>query len=116
MALLLYMDVHVPAAITEGLRRRDVDVLTSQEDGTRESDDEALLTRAVELGRILFSQDQDLLRIAKEWQLRGTSFPGLVFGHQSGLSIGQCIEDLELLVKCCQPDELASLVVFLPLS
>jgi hypothetical protein len=24
-----YMDVHVPLAVTEGLRRRDVDVLTS---------------------------------------------------------------------------------------
>jgi hypothetical protein len=28
------MDVHVPAAITEGLRRRNVDIVTSQEDGT----------------------------------------------------------------------------------
>jgi hypothetical protein len=34
MPLSLYMDVHVPAAITAGLRRRGVDVLTSQEDGT----------------------------------------------------------------------------------
>lgn len=116
MALLLYMDVHVPAAITEGLRRRDVDVLTSQEDGTREADDEALLARAVDLDRMLFSEDRDLLRIAREWQLRGQSFPGLVFAHQSGLSIGQCIEDLELLVKCCDPDEMASRVIFLPLS
>ena len=30
------MDVHIPAAITAGLRLRDIDVLTSQEDGTRE--------------------------------------------------------------------------------
>ena len=46
MALALYMDVHVPSAVTEGLRRRGVDVLTSQEDGTREAKDEALLLRA----------------------------------------------------------------------
>lgn len=44
-----YMDVHVPAAITEGLRRRGIDVLTSQEDNTRQVDDEALLTRVVPL-------------------------------------------------------------------
>ncbi len=31
MAQALYMDVHVPSAVTEGLRRRGVDVLTSQE-------------------------------------------------------------------------------------
>jgi hypothetical protein len=33
------MDVHIPSAITEGLRRRGINVLTSQDDGTRESDE-----------------------------------------------------------------------------
>jgi hypothetical protein len=32
MPLSIYMDVHIPLAITEGLRRRKIDVLTSQED------------------------------------------------------------------------------------
>ena len=63
------MDVHVPAAITAGLRRRGIDVLTSQEDDTREVDDEVLLARATGLSRVLFSQDQDLLRIATDWQI-----------------------------------------------
>jgi hypothetical protein len=31
--LRLYMDVHVKAAITAGLRRRDTDVVTAQADG-----------------------------------------------------------------------------------
>jgi hypothetical protein len=31
--LRLYMDVHVKAAITAGLRRREIDVVTAQEDG-----------------------------------------------------------------------------------
>lgn len=61
------MDVHVPAAITEGLRGRGVDVLTSQEDGTRRWEDDALPVRATELQRILFTQDEDLLRIAADW-------------------------------------------------
>ena len=51
MSLSLYMDVHVPAAITDGLRRRGVDVLTSQEDGTREADDSELLRATRELRR-----------------------------------------------------------------
>ncbi len=46
MALGLYMDVHVPSAVTEGLHRRQIDVLTSQEDGTREDQDEHVLARA----------------------------------------------------------------------
>jgi hypothetical protein len=50
------MDVHVPSAITEGLRRRGIDVLTSQDDGTREADDEVLLSRATNFDRLLFTQ------------------------------------------------------------
>jgi len=51
----LYMDVQVPAAITRGLRRRGVDVLTAQEDGTARLKDPALLDRATVLGRIIFT-------------------------------------------------------------
>ena len=32
-AIRHYMDQHVPAAVTRGLRERDVDVLTAQEAG-----------------------------------------------------------------------------------
>jgi len=56
------MDVHVRRAVTMALRLRAVDVLTSQEDGSAEWDDERLLMRATALSRVLVSQDQDLLR------------------------------------------------------
>ena len=51
----LYMDHHVPKAITTGLRLRGVDVLTSFEDGTDQLDDELLLEHAHELKRALFT-------------------------------------------------------------
>ena len=63
MPLSVYMDVHVPLAITDGLRRRNNDVLTSQEDGTSEMDDEPLLARATELGRLLFTQWAQLVSL-----------------------------------------------------
>ena len=49
MSLALYMDHHVKSAITDGLRRRGVDILTAGEDGTTQLDDERLLRRATEL-------------------------------------------------------------------
>ena len=49
MTIALYMDVHVHRAITTGLRLRDVDVLTAQEDGHLTAGDERLLDRATEL-------------------------------------------------------------------
>jgi predicted nuclease of predicted toxin-antitoxin system len=60
MSLKTYMDVHIRRAVTEGLRLRGVDVLTAQEDKAAELDDALLLDRATELGRVLFTHDDDL--------------------------------------------------------
>ena len=60
MSVALYMDVHFRWAITAGLRRRGVDVLTVQEDRAARFEDPALLDRATQLGRVLVSQDDDL--------------------------------------------------------
>ena len=115
MAHKFYMDVHIPAAITEGLRRRHIDVVTSQEDGTREASDQQLLKRATELGRVLFSQDQDLLQIAHQWQEESRSFAGLVFSPQN-VSIGRLVSDLELVAHCCTQEEVSDCVLYLPLQ
>jgi predicted nuclease of predicted toxin-antitoxin system len=74
VSVRLYMDVHVRRAVTEGLRLRKVDVLTAQDDESAKLDDPELLDRATELGRILFSQDDDLLREAKRRQQSGELF------------------------------------------
>ena len=111
----LYMDVHVPSAITEALRRRGMDVLTSQDDGTREASDDVLLTRATGFDRLLFTQDEDFLKLAPSWQSSGKPFTGIAFAHQIGTSIGRLIEDLELLVLCATEDELNNRVIHLPL-
>jgi Domain of unknown function (DUF5615) len=116
MPRVFYMDVHVPSAVTAGLRLRGVEVLTSQEDGTQESDDEAILRRATELGFVLFTQDDDLLAIASRQQQRSQEFSGVVYCHQLGCGIGGIIEDLELLACCADADELHNRVVYLPLS
>jgi Domain of unknown function (DUF5615) len=115
MPSTLYMDVHVPMAVTETLRRRGLDILTSQDDGTATRDDEGLLVRAAELGRVLFSQDQDFLRIAAEWQRQVRPFPGVLFAPQQGVSLGGLADDLELLLTCCEPTELQDRVTYLPL-
>ena len=116
MPWALYMDVHVPAAITAGLRRRGFDVLTSQEDGSDQWPDERLLARATSLERVLFSQDDDLLRLASDWQRRGRSFAGLLYAHQLSAGIGALVQDLELVLACCKREELSGRVLYLPLQ
>jgi hypothetical protein len=51
------MDVHVPRAITDGLRLRRVDVVTAQQDEARGLGDAELLDRAGAQGRALFTRD-----------------------------------------------------------
>jgi len=69
--LALYMDHHIPRAITEGLRLCGIDVITAYEDSASDMDDSALLDRAGESGRILFTQDDDLLAEAVSRQREG---------------------------------------------
>jgi Domain of unknown function (DUF5615) len=109
------MDVHVALAITEQLRMRDVDVLTSQTDNATRLDDSPLLDRATELGRILFSRDKDLLKLAADRQRGHRSFSGLVYAHQLRVSIGRCVDDLEVIAKATNPEEWVGKVMFLPL-
>jgi predicted nuclease of predicted toxin-antitoxin system len=111
----LYMDEHVPGPITRGLRRRGVDVLTAHQDGMGGRADPLLMDRATQLDRVLFSQDEDMLREASSRQERGEAFAGVIYVHQEAASIRQCVEDLELIAACGRPEEFANLVRYLPL-
>jgi len=115
MSLSFYMDENVHGAITTGLRLRGVDVVTVQEDERSGIPDDLVLGRATELGRIVFSQDRDLLVEAKRYQSKGILFPGVVYGHQLLVQIGDCVRDLELIAKLGEPQEFANRVQFLPL-
>lgn len=115
MSVALYMDVHVRRAVTNGLRTRGVDVLTAQDDGTASWPDDQLLDRASELGRVLFSQDDDLLAEAELRQRVGRDFAGVIYAHQLAITVGQCVRDLELIAKAAEPADLANRVEFLPL-
>jgi predicted nuclease of predicted toxin-antitoxin system len=109
------MDVHVRWAITAGLRRRGLDVLTAQEDGAARFEDPALLDRATQLGRVLVSQDDDLLREAARRQATGERFSGVVYSHQLRITVGQTIRDLERLATIYEPADMDNRVEYLPL-
>jgi predicted nuclease of predicted toxin-antitoxin system len=113
MSLGLYMDVHAPRPITRGLRQKSVDVLTAQEDGKAQAADPDLLRRARDLGRMLFSQDEDLIVEAVRCQRAGEPFATVIFARQLDLSIGRCISDLEAIAKAAQPEDAQGQIIFL---
>jgi len=111
----LYTDVHVPAAVTHGLLLRNVDVLTAQLDDTTQLGDSDLLDRARRLNRVLITQDEDLLAEAARRQREGIPFAGLIYAHQLSITIGQFINELELLASAGELEDFDGRVEFLPL-
>jgi hypothetical protein len=107
------MDHHVPAAVTQGLRRRGIDVLTAYEDGTDRWDDARLLERATQLGRVLYSQDDDLLVIAHQWLNTGREIAGLVYAPQ-GTKVGPAVRDLELIGQAMDPAGMRNRIEYIP--
>ena len=114
MSLALYMDEQVRSEITEGLRRRGVDVVTVQEDGLTGATDPVVLARATELGRVLFSMDRHMLDHASSCQRAGTHFSGLAYAQQLGITIGQAVDSLELIAKASGREDVANRVEYLP--
>jgi hypothetical protein len=113
--LALYMDQHVPAAITGALAVRGIDVLTAHDDGLADADDQTILDRATELGRVVFTRDRDFLVLGRAAQSSGVKFSGIIYAHQLHVTIGQAVRDLELICQSLTPDEIRSQVYFLPI-
>lgn len=97
MALAFYMDHHVPKAITNGLRLRGVDVLTAYEDGTNEYGDD------------------DLLNEATKCIQENIPFYGVIYAHQLRVSIGICVNELEMIAQVGEPKDINNQVQFLPM-
>jgi hypothetical protein len=115
VSLRLYFDHHVPRAIAVGVRQRGIDVLTTETDGTADRDDEFLLQRATDLGRIVFTQDRDFLVLVAAWQQTRREFAGMVYAHQMRITIGAAIHDLVLIASLLHPTDMHNRVEFLPL-
>ena len=115
MTVALYMDHHVPKAIQPVYVCETWMCSLLNEDGTDQLDDGLLLKRAHELGRALFTQDDDLLEEAAKCQHEGTPFSGVIYGHQLRVTIGACVQDLEIIAKSGEMKDLENQVIFLPL-
>jgi predicted nuclease of predicted toxin-antitoxin system len=111
----LYMDHHVPWPVTSALRQRGYDVLTAAEDQAAERDDEILLERATQQGRILVTQDRDLLSLADAWRGEQKPFAGIVYSRQQRLNYSELIEWIELVASVLREDEVRNQVIFLPM-
>ncbi|HWS99273.1 MAG TPA: hypothetical protein VN256_03300 [Pyrinomonadaceae bacterium] len=75
-----------------------------------------MLDRASESGRVLFTHDDDLLMEAARRQEVEGKFAGVIYAHQLNITVGQCIEDLELITQATESAEWIGRVTYLPLK
>lgn len=103
-----YLDEHVPRAVTEGLRRRGVDVLTAQEAGMLQATDEQHLAFALSEGRVIVTQDAGFLRL----HTAGRPHAGIVYAPQQ-TAVGTIVRGLMLIYDILGPEDMANHVEFL---
>lgn len=103
-----HLDEHVDRAVSEGLRRRGIDVTTTPDAGLRTSSDMAHIEYSRRTGRIIFTEDEDYLVLSKS----GVEHCGIVYCHPSTLTIGQIIEYLVLIDACMAEEDMRNHIEF----
>ena len=103
-----YTDEHVSKAVIRGLRQRGVDVLTVPETGLLGATDEEHLERARAEGRVVFTQDEDFLRL----HAAGLEHAGIAYASQ-GSSVGEIVRGLMLIHQVLEPDDMTGHIEYL---
>ncbi len=103
-----YTDEHVSRAVVRGLRQRGVDVHTVSEANLLGAADETHLRWAAQEKRVIFTQDDDFLRL----HAAGHQHWGIVYASQQ-TSIGEIIRGLMLIYQVLRPEEMKNYIEFL---
>jgi hypothetical protein len=104
-----HLDEDVNPAIAAGLRRRGVDVTTSQAVGLLGAPDPMQLAYAHAAGRVLFTHDDDHPKL----NAQGVEHSGIADCHGLQRSTGEMIESLVLIWELCKPEGMANRVEFI---
>lgn len=113
----LLADESLNRAIVRGLLLRNAafDIVRVQDVGLYGKDDPTILAWAATEGRIVVTHDGATMPDHAYHRIdAGESMPG-VFVVRRRQSVGQAIDDIQLITECSQPSEWADRVVRLPL-
>jgi hypothetical protein len=103
------MDQHYPGPVTQGLRRRGIDVLTAQEAGRCGLRDADQLAFATAEQRVMVTFDSDYLALHRS----GLTHTGIVWSPQEKYGIGRLVQLRELLHAVANGDTIRNRVEYL---
>jgi len=115
--LALLIDENLNQRILRGLQRAipHLEYVVAQNVGLGGVEDTPLLAWAAAQNRVVVTHDlKTIPKYAYERVKTGQAMPGVIAVPDS-IPIGQAIEELALVVECCQPSEIENLVMYLPL-
>jgi predicted nuclease of predicted toxin-antitoxin system len=103
-----HLDQHVSNAIARGLRARGMDVSTTAEAGLQDAPDDEQLAYILDVNRVIFTQDDDFLRIHSSAQ----EHPGIIYSKQGTRTVGEIIRFLQLVNDCLDPEDMRNRVEY----
>lgn len=109
MPLSLLCDEQIPYQVIEGLRRREIDVVSIQQMDLRSTPDTVILDVAQQQGRVIYCRDTDFLRL----HAAGTPHAGILYHHPVTYSIGAAIRTVAMACEVLSMDEMRNHVEFL---
>lgn len=107
--LRFYLDENMSPIIAVQLRKRNIEVFTTQELNVLGDDDLTHLQRATAMGCVLCTQDMGFLRLAGQ----GISHTGIIFGSLQQSSIGKWVTDLEIIHASHTEEEMQNHIIYL---
>ena len=109
----IYTNESVQVAIAEGLKRRGVDARSCRDVGNYALTDEQQLDYACKNGLVIFTHDDDFLKLNIEYTAQGKEHPGIIYAHQRDYGIGECIRRIKVIVDVLSPEEMRNHTEFL---
>lgn len=107
--LRFHLDEHVSPAVAEGLRRRGIDVTTTQEKKLLGADDGDHLAFALREQRVLVTHDRDFPRR----HTAGAKHAGIAYCYQQKYSVGALVHVLLLMRNCLSAEEMQNTLEYL---
>ena len=109
----IYTNESVPVAVAAGLKRRGVEAWSARDAGNLGLSDEEQLKYASRERAVIFTHDEDFIRLAHEWVQQGQEHWGVIYVHEQKLSIGECIRRLMAYALAVEVEEMKNRIEFL---
>ena len=104
-----HLDEHVDPAVADGLRRRGINVTTTEEAGLSGEDDPVHIAFANSQSRVICTSDSDFL----SHHGAKVEHSGIAYFHQQERSVGELIRGLEFIWEVLEPEEMRNRAEFL---